>query len=517
MTEDNLALAFKERFREFSREPALTFFRNGVPAPGLSYGQLDAGVNRCAGLLAREGVRSRDRVILLLEKSTAWVMAHLALIRMGAVVVPLNPGFKPHELAYLLKDADARLILADPEIHETVRSLVPETRVTAMPAEIPADTPAAPPPDNGTGQQHFETAPAGAAGMISPRDPALIVYTSGTTGNPKGAVLTHANLLHDARTIISAWQITRADILCHSLPLFHVHGLCFALHTALLSGAHVLMTDRFDPETVIDILTRKTPPGPSTVFMAVPTMYNRLMEKLGNRQPDFSHLRLITSGSAPLLEKDFLKIAGIFGKEPVEREGMSETGMNFSNPLDGIRKKGSIGLPLPGVAVRVVNPETGLDVPAGDIGELWLKSGAITAEYWNKERETRAAFSDGWFRTGDLGYRDEDGYYFLTDRMSHMIITGGENVSPKEIETVINGLEGINASSVVGIPDDRWGERIVALVEVAPGSGVREADIRTECRRKLHDLKCPKQVRFTDRLPRNTMGKILKEAVKTYF
>ncbi|MGD9361399.1 MAG: AMP-binding protein, partial [Desulfobacterales bacterium] len=351
-----------------------------------------------------------------------------------------------------------------------------------------------------------------------PADPALIIYTSGTTGKPKGAILTHQNLLHDARNIINIWKISESDVLCHALPLFHVHGLCFALHTSLLAGAHVLLFDQFFPPRIIEMLSKKRGPYACTMFMAVPAMYAKLMEYLGgDNRPDFEHLRLWTSGSAPLLPKDYGRIHRIFGKEPVEREGMSETGMNFSNPLSGKRKPGSIGLPLPALEVQIVDPDTGSVVAPGQTGEIWLKGPAISPGYWRKPDETAAAFENGWFKTGDLGNIDEDGYYYLTDRIKHIIISGGENISPKEVEANINRLDGVAESSVVGIGDEKWGEKVVAAVVKKPDADVGETEIQAYCKLHLHNWKCPKKIVFVEELPRNTMGKVLKEEIKKFF
>jgi malonyl-CoA/methylmalonyl-CoA synthetase len=246
-------------------------------------------------------------------------------------------------------------------------------------------------------------------------------------------------------------------------------------------------------------------------------MYAKLMDYLGDRKPAVGHMRLWTSGSAPLLPQDFKRIADTFGQEPVEREGMSETGMNFSNPLRGKRKPGSIGYPLPDLEVRIVNPETGADVAPGHTGEIWLKGPAVTPGYWRKPGETAAAFEQGWFKTGDLGNIDADGYYYLTDRIKHIIISGGENVSPKEVEIVINQIDDVIESSVVGIPDKRWGEKVVAAVVKKEDSNVTSDMIKIHCKNHLHDWKCPKEFVFVNELPRNTMGKVLKENVKNLF
>ena len=242
-----------------------------------------------------------------------------------------------------------------------------------------------------------------------------------------------------------------------------------------------------------------------------------MMERLEGKRRSFDHLRLLASGSAPLLPKDFERIRTVFGKEPVEREGMSETGMNFSNPFRGVRKPGSIGLPLPNVQVRIVNPETCQDLRAGEVGEIWLKGPNVSPGYWRKPKETKEAFVNGWFRTGDLGKRDEDGYYYLTDRLKHIIISGGENISPKEIESVINRHPDLSASCVVGIPDEKWGEKVVAAVVPKPGATIKPGEIIDYCKSRVSNWKCPKEVLFLDELPRNKMGKILKNEVVKRF
>jgi malonyl-CoA/methylmalonyl-CoA synthetase len=277
------------------------------------------------------------------------------------------------------------------------------------------------------------------------------------------------------------------------------------------------MLDQFSPENVIHTLTKKRGDHVCTLFMAVPPMYVKMMDYVGDKALDFDHMRLWTSGSAPLLAKDFLKIKKIFGKEPVEREGMSETGMNFSNPLRGVRKPGSIGLPLPDLEVRIIDLETFEDVEPGQEGEIWIKGPAVTPGYLNKPEETAKAFEQGWFRTGDLGKVDDDGYYYLTDRCKHVIISGGENISPKEVEGVINALDDVLESSVVGIQDEKWGEKVVAAVVKKAESGIKTGEIQAYCKEHLHNWKCPKEIVFLEELPKNTMGKVLKEDVKKHF
>lgn len=507
MQSDTLTALIKDACHQFSDKNAIQFYRKGVLETRLTYIQLDRETNQMANYFLSMGVKKKDRVILLMEKSVAFVAVHLALQKIGAVSVPLNPGFKAPEISYFLEDAAPSLILAGTEQGRLVTQINPETIMVSIDLETPYK------------QLSFFRSHSTDEPLIDhhPSDPGLIIYTSGTTGKPKGAVLTQENLCQDAKNIIETWSITTDDVLCHALPLFHIHGLCFALHTCLASGAKVLMLDAFNTQTVLKLLSNQIGPDICTLYMAVPAMYSLLISHIGDKLFDFSHLRLITSGSAPLLIKDFKQITQIWGQEPVEREGMSETGMNFSNPLIGVKKPGSIGLPLPQLQSRVVDPETFIEVKPGARGEFWLKSLAITLGYWQKPKETKKTFQDGWFRTGDLGYVDEDGYYFLTDRIKNIIISGGENISPKEIESVINQLKAVEASSVVGIKDDKWGEKVVVAIVLKKDESIAEKEILDHCKAHLHPWKCPKQLVFITALPKNTMGKVLTDEVRLLF
>jgi malonyl-CoA/methylmalonyl-CoA synthetase len=436
-------------FQAHGDKPAVCFLRRGRLETTLTYADLDAHASRMTGYFKAAGVGKADRVILFLPKSIGFLIAHLALLRLGAVSVPVNPGFRQEEMAYLVKDTRPALILAGTSQARILESVDPELDIRIL------DT------DRVYQEIDLFQSYSDDSSFVDLRreDPGTIIYTSGTTGQPKGAVLTQGNLAHDAKNIIDIWKITRADRICHALPLFHVHGLCFAAHTALMVGATLIMHDRFAPEQVIETLAVDDPDRRCTIFMAVPSMYIKMLEAIGDAPAEFEHVRLWASGSAPLLSKDFERIRKVFGKAPVEREGMSETGMNFSNPLSGPKKPGSIGLPLPQLEVRIISTETGQTAPAGQTGEIWLRGPGITPGYWRKPKETEKAFHNGWFKTGDLGYADQDGYYYLTDRIKNIIISGGENISPKEIETVINRMDAVLESAVVGIPDDKWGKR----------------------------------------------------------
>ncbi len=496
-----------DSFSRYKEKKALSFYRNGTKETELTYGQLDIYSNKVARGLLDMGVTRGDRVILFMPKSVFFLIAHLAIQKIGAITVPLNPQFKEAEMRYFIEDADPRLIVCGKAQARMIGQVASDREVMVVDTDVPYQ-------EMDTFADHpDQTVPED----LGPNDPALIIYTSGTTGKPKGAVLIHGNLLHDAHNIIHVWEINTRDVICHALPLFHVHGLCFAFHTALLAGASIVMLDQFRPEHVIERLSVQDGEEVCTVFMAVPAMYVRLLDYLEDKRVDLSHIRLWASGSAPLLPKDFHRIKQTLGKEPVEREGMTETGMNFSNPLYGKRKPGSVGIPLPDLEVRIVDPETEKDVPFGEVGEIWLRGPSITPGYWRKPEETRKAFVNGWFRTGDLGRVDEDGYFYITDRIKHIIISGGENISPKEIENVINQLPEVLESSVVGVPDEKWGEKVVAAVVLHKGCAIKPERIDRHCRKFLHDWKCPKEILIVGDLPKNTMGKVMKEKVRGLF
>jgi malonyl-CoA/methylmalonyl-CoA synthetase len=507
MNSETLTYCFRNTSSRLGEKKAITFLRKGHIESEISYKDLDKDANRLARSFLDMGVTKGDRILFFFEKSLFFVVAHLAAQKIGAVGVPLNPGFKKSEMVYLVGDAEANLAITGPAQAPLLEEIAPELTTLIVDTQKPYEE-----------ARFFTSFPDSSPGIeMRPEDPGLIIYTSGTTGKPKGAILTRGNLVHDAEKIIKVWEISEADVLCHALPLFHVHGLCFALHTALIAGAHVLMLDAFTPETATRILANKEGENSCTIFMAVPSIYAKLMDYLGERKMDIGHMRLWTSGSAPLLAEDFERIKITFGQEPVEREGMTETGMNFSNPVRGKRKAGSIGIPLPGVEVRVVNPETRQDVAPGETGEIWLKGSSISPGYWKKPDETANAFVDGWFRSGDLGRVDQEGYYYLTDRIKHIIISGGENISPKEVEAVINRVEGVAESSVVGVTDEKWGEKVVAAVVPKSGATIDPDMIQAYCKQHLHNWKCPKAVVLLKELPRNTMGKVLKEEVKKFF
>jgi malonyl-CoA/methylmalonyl-CoA synthetase len=500
---ETLASLFDQAALRLDGKKAILYLRKGRLESQLTFSSLYQISNRVANALVEMGLKKGDRAILFMPKSMDQVVFHLGVQKIGAISVILNPGFKKDEMDYFLKDTNSQVVIVGKKEEALIRSIDGKQSILSIDTEVPFSE-----------EKLFPGYPSQFANRdATDHDPALLIYTSGTTGQPKGAILTQRNLIQDAKNIIHIWEITQQDVLCHALPLFHVHGLCFALHTSLMAGAKIVMCDEFSPETILDIISHQKGELACTLFMGVPTMYLRMIERLEGERKNFSHLRLLASGSAPLLPKDFGRIEKVFGKEPVEREGMSETGMNFSNPLRGIKKPGSIGLPLPNVQARIIDPETFQEVSLGEVGEIWLKGPNITPGYWRKPQETEAAFANGWFRTGDLGKKDKEGYYYITDRLKHIIISGGENISPKEIESVINQHQKVAESCVVGIPDEKWGEKVVATVVLKPGMASAESEIREYCKIHLLDWKCPKEVFVLEELPRNRMGKVMKEQV----
>ncbi len=504
---ETLASVIAQTALRFGSKKAILFLRKGRLESQISFSTLQQISNRVAHALIAMGLEKGDRVILFMPKSVEQVVFHLGVQKVGAVSVILNPGFKKDEMDYFLEDTDAKIVIVGKKEDVLIRSIDQKRRILPVDTETPFFV-----------EKLF---PGYSSVSIEPNAdsdaPALIIYTSGTTGQPKGAILTQRNLIQDAKNIIRIWEITERDVLCHALPLFHVHGLCFALHTSLIAGVKIVMCDEFSPGTIVNILSDQKGELACSMFMAVPTMYLKMIESLEGERKNFSHLRLLASGSAPLLPKDFQRIKNVFGREPVEREGMSETGMNFSNPLRGAKKPGSIGLPLPKVDARIVHPDTFQDVKSGEVGEIWLRGPNVTPGYWKKPKETEAVFVGEWFRTGDLGKQDEDGYYYITDRLKYIIISGGENISPKEIESVINQHPHVRESCVVGIPDETWGEKVVAAIILKKNVPLTPKQIQDHCKQHLLDWKCPKEVFFLEELPRNKMGKVLKEEVVKCF
>lgn len=339
----------------------------------------------------------------------------------------------------------------------------------------------------------------------------MMLYTSGTTSRPKGALITHGNLTANIASLQEAWGWRDDDVLLHVLPIFHVHGLVVALHGALHAGASAIMLPTFEAATTLKLLRSKR----FSVFMAVPTMHRRLYRLAGDRRYDLSHLRLMTSGSDRLPDDLFFGYQKTFAVTLLERYGMTETGMNLSNPLHGERRVGSVGMPLPGVSARIVDPATETALPDGEVGEVQIKGAHVFKGYWRQPIKTAEAFTtDGWLRTGDMGLREPDGYYTLKGRAKDLIITGGLNVYPPEVELALMEHPAVAACAVIGCPDEEWGEQVVAAIILREGAALDEAEICSFCRDQLAPYKAPRRVVFMDKFPANALGKVQKARLR---
>jgi malonyl-CoA/methylmalonyl-CoA synthetase len=464
--------------------------------PLLTYGDLDGGSARVAHALTRRGVRPGDRVAVQVAKSHQAVLLYLACVRTGAVLVPLNPAYTDAEVARLLDDAEPALVIRDPARTAPVAAapvITADDRGAGTLADLAVGLP-------GT----FEDAP------LRPEDPAAVLYTSGTTGRPKGAVLSHGNLAANAVALHRAWGFGPGDTLLHALPVFHLHGLFVAINCVLLNRTGMVFLPRFDVDEVIVNLPR------CTVFMGVPTFYARLLADPRLDPACCRAVRLFVSGSAPLGARAHGEFRSRTGHDILERYGMTETSIITSNPLDGERRPGTVGLPLPGVTVRVVDPTRGTSpLPPGVPGEIEVSGPSVFPGYWRDPERTASEFTaDGFFRTGDIGELDADGYLRIVGRSRDLIISGGLNVYPGEVEDVIDHLDGVLECAVIGLPDPDLGEAVVAVVVTRPGSQVDEAVIRAGVRGRLAGFKVPKRVEMVDALPRNDMGKVRKEALR---
>ena len=478
------------------------------PAGCVTYGALEQMVQRTMAYLLALGTRPGDRVALQLPKGLPFIYLHLAIMRLQAISLPLNPAYGAAEMAYFLGDAGARLLFADAAARDWLEPILPTLPDLAQTIYLPA------------GEAAFAALlPAGAHPTLPPlpADPqatALMIYTSGTTGRAKGAQITHGNLTANLDSLHEAWGWQASDVLLHALPLFHVHGLNVALHGALHAGATCLLLPKFEPRAALQALVDRR----CTVFMGVPTIHKRLVDWPQAADYDLGHMRLLTSGSDRLPDALFERFRQTFGHTLLERYGLTETGMNLSNPLHGERRVGSVGLPLPGVGVRIADPETDAPLPDGVVGEVQVRGAHVFKGYWQRPQQTAAAFTaDGWLRTGDLGERAADGYFTLKGRRKDLIITGGLNVYPPEVELVLAAHPAVAACAVIGCPDGDWGERVVAVVVLVPGRGTTPEALIEHCRQQLAGYKTPRQVWLADALPRNALGKVQKGVLRAQF
>ena len=432
--------------------------------------ELRSEAEHVAGGLEGLGLRAGDRVALYAANSVEWVIAYLGVQRAGGCVVLMNPDYHVAEAEHILRDSEPALVIADGPRAAVIRML--GQRIVPL-----------------------EELPRGATPFIpalTPESPAAILYTSGTTGRPKGALLDHGNFLAQARGAIQVWRWTARDVLVHALPLFHLHGLGMGLHGTLLSGGSAVLVP-FTPESVVRELT-----GGATMLFGVPSMYQRLCDWLDENPTDLSGVRVFVCGSAPLPPALFERCARLLGQPPVERYGITEGGIVVSNPYDGPRQPGRVGYPFPGV-------EVGL----GELDEVLLKGGQVFKGYWRNPQATSEAFTaDGFFRTGDVGEIGEDGTLAIRGRIKELIITGGFNVYPREVELVLEAHPAVQEVAVAGLPSEKWGEEVTAFVVASGSTPLVESEIIAFAHERLAAYKCPKRVVTVDNLPRNAMGKV---------
>ena len=483
----NLYERFAKPFARAGRAPALH-------CPGgedWTYAELEAAAGRMAGALLALGVGPGERVLVQVPKTPEAVALYLACLQIGAVYAPLNTAYTPAEVGYFLADAEPALFVSAPG--------------TEAATSVPQVTLAA----DGTGSLADLAANAEPAMDTVPRaddDLAALIYTSGTTGRAKGAMLSHGNLAANAITLCESWGWRQDDVLLHALPIFHVHGLFVALHCAFLTGTPLIFLPRFDAAAVLRELAR------ATVLMGVPTFYTRLLQ-----EPDFNaaacaNMRLFISGSAPLTEQTFAAFERRTGKRILERYGMSETAMLTSNPLDGERVAGTVGFALPGVEVRIADAD-GQALPAGEVGGIEVRGPNVFRGYWRQPEKTAAEFrADGFFITGDLGQMDAEGRVTIVGRSKDLVISGGYNVYPKEVETCLDAMPGVVEAAVFGVPHADFGEAVVAaVVAEAP---LESDEVDAFLRDKLARYKQPKRIVRVAELPRNAMGKVQKQVLR---
>ena len=464
----------------------------------LTRGQLLADTDRMAKVLQDLGVKTGDRVSVQIDKDFLNVVVYLAVLKMGAVYLPLNSAYADAEIEYFLADAEPSLHICTSSRADAAQEIGQRLGIQVTTLDL----------DGGALRAQFDAQTQG-FGLAVDRartDLASFLYTSGTTGKPKGAMLTHQNLTANAEMLTQAWDYSSEDTLLHALPLFHVHGLFVALNLALLNGGQVILLPKYDADEIVRLMPQ------ATVMMGVPTYYTRLLKQPAFDRDISQHMRLFISGSAPLLVETSNEFFQRSGHRILERYGMSETGMSCSNPLHGERRAGSVGPALPGVTAKVVD-DNGQPCPRGQVGNLLVKGDHVFAGYWKLPEKTASEFTDdGFFITGDLATLSDDDYVSIVGRGKDLIITGGLNVYPKEIEDVLNEQAGVVESAVVGVAHEDFGEGIVAVLV---GQGPLDFDALSDSvRDQLAAFKLPRRWHQVDELPRNTMGKVQKNLLR---
>lgn len=471
----------------------------------VSYGDFFAGAEKLAGVLISKGLKPDDRVAVQVDKSVEVLQLYIATVMAGGVFLPLNTAYTASEIGYFLGDATPTIFVCKTTTAEALKP-VAESAGVAVLETLDAD---------GTGS--LMAAAESFSGELSivsreSSDLAAILYTSGTTGRSKGAMLTHGNLWSNGSTLRDYWQFTERDTLIHALPIFHTHGLFVAINVTLAAGSSLIFMAGFDADIIMKSMPR------ATVLMGVPTFYVRLLAHPALSSESVKNMRLFISGSAPLLAETHQQWSQKTGTAILERYGMTETNMNTSNPYEGERRPGTVGFPLPGVQVRITDVETEEVQPINTVGAIEVRGPNVFTGYWKMPEKTREELRDnGFFITGDLGMIDDRGYVHIIGRSKDLIITGGYNVYPKEIEMLIDDIEGVDESAVVGVPHADFGEAVTAVVVRQAGSEVSEQAIKQALVDDLAKFKQPKKIFFIDELPRNTMGKVQKNLLREQY
>jgi malonyl-CoA/methylmalonyl-CoA synthetase len=467
----------------------------------ISYGELISRAGQMANVLVGRGVKPGDRVAAQTEKSVQGLVLYLATVRAGAVYLPLNTAYTLNELEYFITDAEPALVVCDPSKAQGIGAIA---------AKVGAKVETLGPDGKGSLTDAAEKAtPEFETVARADDDLAAILYTSGTTGRSKGAMLTHDNLASNSLSLVDYWRFTDKDVLIHALPIYHTHGLFVASNVTLFARAAMIFLPKFDPEAIIKLMAR------ATVLMGVPTFYTRLLQSPALNKDSTKHMRLFVSGSAPLLADTHREWFARTGHAVLERYGMTETNMNTSNPYDGERIAGAVGHPLPGVSVRVTDPETGKELAREAIGVIEVKGPNVFKGYWRMPEKTKSEFrDDGFFITGDLGKIDAKGYVHILGRGKDLVISGGFNVYPKEIESEIDAMPGVIESAVIGVPHADFGEGVTAVLVCDKGAKVDEASVLKQLDGRLAKFKMPKRVIVVDELPRNAMGKVQKNILR---
>ncbi|MFC1714134.1 class I adenylate-forming enzyme family protein [Candidatus Poribacteria bacterium] len=500
----SIAEAFRKTFRRFPKKMAIEFGGKKI-----TFGELDAVTNRIANSLKDLGVEKGDRIAQYVPNGFQLIYTTVSSFKLGAIVVPMNVAFREREITYFLQDSGAKVIVTDTErlpVLETVLKDLPDLEhvvVTDLDSDDPGEyIPFSDLSDNDDDSELNVD--------IQDDDGAFIFYTSGTTGRSKGALLTQQSVTSNLGALREAWRWTEDDLFLLTLPMFHIHGLGVGLCGSLYNGCSTIIRSKFDAADVLNTIQEQK----ATLFMGVPTMYFRLLDVEDCEECDVSSMRLFVSGSAPLSKELFTKFHKTFGHRILERAGMSESMMNYSNPYDGERRPGTVGFPLPGVEARIVD-ENFNDVPVNAEGEIVLRGPNLLKEYWRNEEATQNSFVDGWFKTGDICKRDENGYICIVGRSKDIIISGGVNLYPREIEEVVESIPAVKEAAVVGVPDEEFGEAVKACIILEDRAELSAEEVIAYCRERLASFKKPKHVEFLDALPKNAMGKIVKDKLKT--